>query len=88
MMNYTVPGGRFDIVWHTLIFINWHEHAFCHLELVGKCNRGLMVVGSLRHLVKEREKVSGHSKAVKKHVRLSCSTAPFLFVKGQCRETS
>ena len=27
------------------------------LKNVGKCNRGLMVIGSLRHLVKEKEKV-------------------------------
>ena len=45
-----------------MAFFNIHQSTliFCHLELVGKCNRGLMVIGSLRHLVKEREKVSRH----------------------------
>lgn len=50
MMNYTVPGGRLCGILIIILL-------FCEFLIIGKCNRGLMVVGSLRHLIKDREKV-------------------------------
>ena len=45
VLEYNVPGGK--IVFFT--------HATgSHIYLPGKCNRGLMVIGSLRHLVQDR----------------------------------
>ena len=73
MMNYTVPGGRFDII--NLAFFDVYHPLSLHTfdlscELAGKCNRGLMVVGSLRHLIKEREKVNGHHSLISRLIRL------------------
>jgi hypothetical protein len=60
MMNYTVPGGRFN---NCYVAFSLNQYFAIGTKLVGKCNRGLMVEGSLRHLIKEREKVSGHHRS-------------------------
>ena len=44
VLEYNVPGGMSDY----LLF--WHGSRI----LLGKCNRGLMVIGSLRHLAGDR----------------------------------
>ena len=52
VLEYNVPGGIYILTYS--IFIVEVAFCFCVVGFSGKCNRGLMVIGSLRHLAQDR----------------------------------